>query len=147
MQRSVVHVVLILLALGDYGCVERDDMCCSDQERDQLSGKWLLYEAGYSPGDRYITEAIPTSPAQTLTIRDHHVSSTVKGLEQIQFYRILNDTVSHSPYMAFYVKDPSIEGDTVRAAGTYTFKLENNILRLHFRWCIEGCHMAFRKIE
>ena len=62
---------------------------------------------GYSPGFGYITEPVPSSPAQTLTFGDDRVSSTVEGLEQFKYYRILNDTVVHTPYLALYANEPS----------------------------------------
>jgi len=142
-QPAVMLVVILLL-----GCVEKDDLCCGIQEADQLSGRWLLYEIGYSTGFEYIKEAIPPKPAQTLTFGDNRVSSTVDGLERFKYYRILNDTVVYTPYLAFYANDPIGQANSPSSdEPTYSFDLDNNILTLRYRYCYEGCHMAFRKIE
>jgi len=76
------------------------------------------------------------------------ISSTVKGWEQLKYYRILTDSASHTEYIALYVNNHGPQpGSPTSDVQTYTFDLENNILTLHFRWCYEGCHLAFRKIE
>jgi len=147
-MKNLLQSVFMSLGIIVIGCVENDDLCCGIKETSELSGIWLFYERGYSPGFDYITEAIPSKPAQMLTIGDGVISSTVKGWEQLKYYRILTDTAVHSQYIALYVNDPGPQPDTPTSdVETYTFDLENNILTLHYRWCIEGCHLAFRKIE
>ena len=147
-MKNIIQSLLVLLGMFLLGCVEKDDLCCGIQEADQLSGRWLLYEVGYSPGFEYITEAIPPKPAQTLTFSNNRVSSTIEGLERFKYYRILNDTVVHTPYLALYANESGGQpGSPSSDELTYSFDLENNILTLHYRWCYEGCHMAFRKIE
>jgi hypothetical protein len=147
-MKNIIQPLFMLLVTFLLGCVEKDDLCCGIQEADQLSGRWLLYEVGYSPGFEYIKEAISPNPAQTLTFGDGRLSSTVEGLERFKYYRILNDTVVHIPYLALYANEPSGQpGSPSADEPTYSFDLDNNFLTLHYRWCIEGCHMAFRKIE
>jgi hypothetical protein len=148
MTKNIIQPAFMLLVVVLLGCVEKDDLCCGIQAADQLSGRWLLYEVGSSPGFGYITKAIPPKPAQTLTFADNRVSSTVEGLGQFKYYEILNDTVVNTPYLALYAKDPTGQPGSPPSEGpTYSFDLAGNILTLHFRWCYEGCHMAFRKIE
>ena len=147
-MKNTIRPALMFVGMLLLGCVENDDLCCAIGETDQLRGRWILYEVGYSPGFEYITEAIPAIPAQTMTFGGSRVSSTVEGLERFKYYRILNDSVAQTPYVALYVNEPightpSPSSDTP----TYSFDLENDVLTLRFRWCYEGCHMAFRKIE
>ncbi|HYI76648.1 MAG TPA: hypothetical protein VEW65_03455 [Chryseolinea sp.] len=139
-------IFLLLLAVSFVGgCVEKEDMCCVIRETQPLDGVWLFFERGYSPGAGYITESVSSQPAQKLVLTDGKVSGTTEGWENLKFYRILNDTVYHSPYIAFYTTDPDSQPSNSPVA-TYSFDLEGDILTLRFRWCIEGCHMAFKKI-
>jgi hypothetical protein len=139
-------MLLLLLAVCVVsGCNEKEDMCCVIRETQPLDGVWLFFERGYSPGAGYITESVSSQPAQKLVLTDGKVSGTIEGWENLKFYRILNDTVYHSPYIAFYTTDPDSQPSNSPVA-TYSFDLEGDILTLRFRWCIEGCHMAFKKI-
>jgi hypothetical protein len=147
-MKSFTCAVIVLLGISLYGCVEKDDMCCTIPETSELSGTWLLYETGSSPGFGYITKAIPSKPPQTLTIDDSNISITLEGMESFRFYRILTDTATNPPsqYIALYARDPDVYKPSSDGP-TYSFSLESNILTLRFRWCYEGCHMAFKKIK
>ena len=140
-MKSIFHLLLAVTFVS--GCVEKEVMCCAIPETQPLNGDWLFFERGYSPGGGYVTESIPAEAAQKLKLTDGKVLSTVEGWENFRFYRILNDTVYHSPYIAFYNLDPASQPSD---SSTFSFELEGNILTLRFRWCIEGCHMAFKKI-
>ena len=121
-MKNIIQPAFMLLGMILLGCVENDDLCCGIQESDQLRGSWLLYEVGYSPGFEYITEAIPPKPAQTLRFDDNRVSSTVEGLERFKYYRILNDTVIDTPYIALYADEPSRQpGSPSSDSPTYSF--------------------------
>lgn len=148
-MKHVIPSMFIVLAFLSGACEEHEKMCCAILEENELQGKWLLYETGYSPGMGYITEPVPALPAQTLTVDNLIVSSTVDGMEDFRFYRILTDTATtpDSPYIAFYTEDPGEQPDPSIAAATYNFYIEGNTLTLGFRWCYEGCHLAFRKID
>jgi hypothetical protein len=147
-MKNPIQPVLILLGLILLGCVKDDDLCCNIPETNKLKGTWLLYEYGYSPGFEYITEPVPPNPPQTITFDDRQVSSTAVGWERFRYYKILNDTLVNTPYIALYVDDPGVQPKTPASdVPTYSFDLESNILTLHFRWCYEGCHLAFRKFE
>ena len=67
-MKNIIQPILILLGIILFGCVENDDLCCGIQETNQLSGMWLLYEVGYSPGFGYITEAIPPQPCADVNV-------------------------------------------------------------------------------
>lgn len=120
------------------GCDEEND-CCIIAETDQFSGTWLLYEYGYSPGAGYITESVPEKPRQTITFDNGKISSTMEGFKDNKRYEILTDSITNTPYIAFYKSD----SDTKPA--TYAFDFTEDVLKLYFRWCIEGCHMAFKQ--
>jgi hypothetical protein len=147
-MKSPIQPIVVLLSIILFGCVENDDLCCSIPETSKLDGTWLLYEEGHSPGFGYITEPVSANPAQTITFSHDRVSSSVLGWEEFKYYEILNDTLVHTPYIALYVDEPGVQPNTPTAdVPTYSFDLESNTLTLYFRWCYEGCHLAFRKIK
>jgi hypothetical protein len=108
-----------------------------------LHGTWLLYETGFSPGAGYIVNEVPEVPAQTLTLNaDGTVESTMDGFKDYVFYQIDSDVVK------FYRSNPDTEPrDPNLIPGSFGFSLNDNKLRLNYRGCIEGCHMAFRQVQ
>ena len=143
-----IQPIFVLLSIILFGCVENDDLCCNIPETSEVDGTWLLYEQGHSPGFGYITEPVPASPAQTITFSHARVSSSVLGWEQFKYYEILNDTLVNTPYIALYSNEPPVQPETPSSdVPTYSFDLETNTLKLYFRWCYEGCHLAFRKVK
>ncbi len=108
-MKNIIQPMFLLVGMLLSGCVENDDLCCGIQETNELSGRWLFYERGYSPGFEYITEAIPSKPAQILTIGVDDISNTVKGWEQLKYYRILTDSAFHTQYIALYANDPGAQ--------------------------------------
>src|SRR5688572_191660 len=147
-MKTPIQPIVVLLSIILFGCVKDDDLCCGIPETSKLEGTWLLYEQGHSPGVGYITEPVPASPAQTITFSHDRVSSSVLGWEQFKYYEILNDTVVNTPFIALYVEDPGVQPSPPSSdLSTYSFDLESNTLTLYFRWCYEGCHLAFRKIR
>jgi len=147
-MKTPIQLIVVLLMIFLFGCVENDDLCCSLHETSEVDGTWLLYEQGHSPGFGYITEPVPASPAQTITFSHDRVSSSVLGWEQFKYYEILNDTLVNTPYIALYSHQPPVQPETPSSdVPTYSFDLESNTLTLYFRWCYEGCHLAFRKIK
>lgn len=116
--------------------------CCDDNDTatdGELATTWLLYEQGYSPGAGYITDAVPSDPAQTITFHsDSTFTSSISGYKGYQGYRIRKDVLS------LFKIDKSLPAlNTLN----YSYKMEGNDLRLYFRFCTEGCHMAFRRVE
>ena len=136
--------VLLFSVLALTACREEaDDLCCGIHETDPLTGSWVLYETGYSPGAGYIIEEVPASSAQIIQFDGGEVVCSVKGMEAIKFYRILTDTVQHMPYLALYTDDPTKNNPH----STYSFETAGGTLKLHFRWCFEGCHMGFKRVQ
>ena len=139
--------IFSLFSIAFTGCVEEERMCCGLRETDVLSGSWLLYESGYSPGgSEYITVDVPSEPAQIITFNAGKVESSVEGFKEVKYYSVLMDTTLHTPYLALYTENPD-QVDTPDPASTYLFSATDAQLQLHFRWCIEGCHSAFKKID
>ena len=132
--------VLVIVLIVPAACAEEKD---SDpiSEGDELSGSWILVEHGYSPGRGYIVEEVPEKPAQIITLTAGKITTTMVGFKQLTHYEVLTDSTTNTPYMAFHSSDPNQESQN------FSFSLTKTELKLYFRWCIEGCHLAFRKLE
>jgi hypothetical protein len=121
--------------------------CCHDLVIDhQLEGSWQLYEVGYSPGDRYITEQVPSIPAQTITFfSDGRLSSNFSGISDYSLYEVTTDSITNSPVLSLYktVWDAKIKDPGTRHSYSISYDGEN--LKLSYRFCIEGCHLGFKK--
>ncbi|HKZ37639.1 MAG TPA: hypothetical protein VJ184_08325 [Chryseolinea sp.] len=139
-MRFLNYIIFPFLIIVFYSCDEKDD-----NPTIQLTGSWLLYERGYSPGGGYITEAVSSEPAQVLIFETERMSSTVNGFESFKFYEILTDTATQTEFVALYKNRPSIQND--ESSPTYSFDITGDTLKLYFRYCIEGCHLAFRRID
>jgi hypothetical protein len=134
---SILVVALLLLA-----CDQNDKVNPSD------TGEWILYESGYSPGAGYITENVPPVPAQTLKLNaDGSLESTIDGWDKYKYYLILQESDEQQKILALYEERPINPNPDVNKLA-FSFRMissgEGN-LRLEYRWCIEGCHLAFRK--
>ena len=140
---------LFFFCLLMLSCDEKE--CCVFKEGSQaLTGTWLLYEYGYSPGAGYITENVSPLPPQTLTLKENgEMTSTIEGLKNYKFYLILEDTLSSSNVLAVFEQAPSNPDLPLsEVKHGYNFSLlEDNRLRLNFRFCIEGCHLGLKKID
>ena len=137
-MKNIIYVTFLILSILS-GCEEADN-CCIIPVTDELSGTWLFYEYGYSPGFGYETKAVTPIPPQTLTFNAGKVSSNLEGFEDIVRYAILTDAVTRTPYVALYKSDKDTD------PSTYAFTLSDNVLKLHFRYCYEGCHIAFKML-
>lgn len=142
------HLLIpIYLFVALSSCDEQKE-CCPEDEVEQMVGSWRLYERGYSPGGGYITEPIPADPPQDVTLKDGRLTSTIDGFSDLKYYKILTDSMTHTPILALYVNDPETGTNEVYPnVQTYSFDRSNNTLKLYFRYCIEGCHLAFKKIK
>lgn len=133
---SLIFVVLLVF------CCDRKD-CCGPQYNNELIGSWQLYEYGYSPGSEYIVEQVPAEPAQTITFKsDGRFSSTSDGLDQFNYYLVMEEF----GVLALFEDDPGNETqDVSKLKNAYDMRFENG-LKLSYRWCIEGCHLGFRRM-
>jgi hypothetical protein len=114
-----------------------------------LGGNWLLFERGYSPGAGYVVDPVDPDPSQTLHFMPNRkVRSTIAELEKFSYYRIFEDPYQSGKIIAFYRDDPGDKATPESGVATYNVSSEDEAtIRLDFRFCIEGCHIALRKIE
>jgi len=151
MKKITISILALWIGVFSISC--KDDSCCAIEEKSaghELDGTWLMYETGYSPGGEYITNAVPAYPVQTITFQSNDIfSSTSQDLADYKFYQILDDALSgHGKVLSIYKKDISIPvSDPSQSVLSYSFTLNDNDLKLYYRFCVEGCHMAFRKTE
>jgi hypothetical protein len=144
MKRSITVILLVSI----FSLIACEDKPEPDIETvPQLEGIWILYERGYSPGVGYHIEKINTNPPSRITLTwDRDFSSNINGLTQFNFYRVVMDSVHNRQVLALYEEDPSNETlDVDNLKNSYFIELEENKLKLYFRYCIEGCHMAFKR--
>ena len=152
MKKFIINIlsILSLLLVFAFSCEEKDRSVIPQAEgRESLTGSWLLYEKGLSPGSGYITKNIPSLPPQVITFHDNgSLFSTVNGLDEYKFYLVLNDpTEPDNKILALFKTMPSNEQDTSHLEHSYFVTFAEGRLRLAFRWCIEGCHLAFKPID
>src|SRR5687768_6725548 len=141
-MRKLLFGNILLLTIFAFSCQEKE--CCSDDTG--LSGSWLLYETGYSPGGGYIVEPVPSKPAQVLTFHsDLRITTTMDGLEEYKFYRIVDGASSVEKILALFKEEPVDPVDEASLKHSYRFRLNGNDLKLYYRFCTEGCHMGFKR--
>ena len=116
---------------------------------DSILGTWLHVEYGLSPGGGYYIFPVPADPPQTITFKgDFTMSSTNMGFEMYKYYRLLEDTDADRQVIAFLKKNPGNEPlELAGLSPTYYTFWNGNHLNLNYRWCIEGCHMKFKRIS
>ena len=137
-------MVFVVLIACDEGKITSEE-----GDFEQLGGKWLLFERGYSPGVGYIVEPVDPKPPQTLTfLSKRRVYSTISGLEAFSHYRLFDDTYQDGTILAFYNHDPGENATLESSAAAYNVSSDDEgTMRLDFRFCFEGCHIALRKLE
>ena len=137
--------ILLLMLMTAFSCEEEKDCCVF--ESDELIGTWLLYEHGYSPGDRYITEAVPDSPPQKMIFQSgNKFVTTIENLSEYKFYVILHDGESDK-ILALFKIDPGTKAlDIQNLEHAYTIQKNADRISLHYRYCIEGCHLGLKRI-
>ena len=142
---SLVTLLMICILLS---CEEKD--CCVNPEGESnaLTGTWLLFERGYSPGAGYVIEPVSASPAQTLTFKSNgQMSTTLDGLSDYKFYFIKDHPDPEQRIIALFKRYPGESPDPSTFTTSYHFFFEGNDLKLYYRYCIEGCHLALTKTE
>jgi hypothetical protein len=139
--------MLLLLTISTFSCVE--EVNTSSESDTSISGQWLLYEYGYSPGAGYITEEVPLDPPQVINfLANRKMFTNIQNLKQYRYYRILEDKDQPYKILALYVGDPGSRHQNIyNLDHSYVIGLDKDKLTLSFRWCIEGCHLALKRIE
>jgi hypothetical protein len=142
-KKLVVNIPIILIAFFALSCNEKD--CCVGVEKEdsnELAGKWLLFERGYSPGAGYIIEPVSAVPPQIIEFKSNgELSCSVSGLTEYKFYSVNGDIVG------LFKSDPGPSPDSLAFTHSYNFSFEDNNLKLGYRYCFEGCHLGFKKVE
>jgi hypothetical protein len=148
MKRINTLSLLVALAVFFYGCEQRD--CCSPLAPldGSLVGEWQLYERGYSPGAGYITEEVPAEPSQTFHfLADGTFSSSIQSMDGYKYYLVLDDPQSDQDILSLYKTDPGNKPqDIYKLEHSYSMVMGEGTLKLHYRWCIEGCHLGLRHL-
>ena len=143
MKKLVIHIPIILIAFIALSCNEKD--CCAGLEKEgsnELVGDWQLYERGYSPGAGYIIEPVSSNPPQIIEFKSNgELSCSVSGLTDYKFYSAKGDVVG------LFKNDPGPSPDSLALTHSYNFSFEDGNLTLGFRYCFEGCHLGFKKVE
>jgi len=146
MKRSIV-IILLASIFSILACEEKQEPTVVTEAEPSLEGNWILYERGYSPGAGYNIEKVNSNPPSRITLTwDKDFSSNINGLTQFKFYRVVLDPVYDRQVLALYEDDPgNDEIDVNNLKQSYFIELEENKLKLYFRYCIEGCHLGFKK--
>jgi hypothetical protein len=142
MKKPVISVSIALIAAIALSCDEKE--CCvnPDDESTSFSGQWILYERGFSPGSGYIIEPVSSEPAQIIELKGNgELVSTVGGLTDYKFYAVKGDIVG------LFRTYPGPAPEVTTVTHSYHIVFEEGNLKLYFRYCVEGCHLGFKRLE
>jgi hypothetical protein len=145
-----IHFILPLLALiavlGSSCEADHNDSLQKNYEIQKTT--WLLYEQGYSPGAGYYTDPVPESLQQTILFEaDNKFSTTIEGLDKYKYYRIVEDSISSRTVLVLHTNDPGNRHVDIDQEHSYNMEFVDGNLKLYYRYCIEGCHMAFKQVK
>jgi hypothetical protein len=140
---STFLLLCVLLLVN--GCSDEPEVMTTESENEYL-GSWLFVEYGYSPGAGYIIEAVSPIPPKTITfLSDEDFLSNIEGLKDYRFYSVSIDEYSDLPILKLYKHREDILVNSPDAP-SFNLVLNNNELKLLFRYCYEGCHSKFIKL-
>ena len=150
-MKKIYSAILYVLLLGVSSCeetiVQYHYKLPSFEERSQLNGSWQLFESGYSNGSGYIVEVVAASPLQQMTFHTNGtLSTTVPDLEKFTYYQVLYDPRLDFSILALFENDPG-EDEVYDLTQSYAIEFEGAQLKLHDRYCIEGCHLRLEKVS
>jgi hypothetical protein len=150
MKKILILFFVASLALScEYESIDAQQEGAEKELNHAISGTWLYVEYGYSPGGGYYIVPVPPDPPQTITFNgDFTMSSTQMEFEMYKYYRLLEDTDVDRPVIAFFKEDPGNEPlELAGLSPTWYIFWNGDDLNLNYRWCIEGCHMKFRRLS
>jgi len=142
MKNLFFSVSIALIAALTLSCDEKE--CCVDldDETTSILGQWILSERGFSPGSGYIVEPVSSEPPQIIELKGNgELASTVGGLTDYKFYAVDGDVVG------FFRTYPGPAPDRSTFTHSYQVVYENGKLKLYFRYCVEGCHLGFKRLD
>lgn len=141
MKNIFINIPIILIAVLAMSCEDKE-FKNQKEGANSVEGTWLLYERGYSPGAGYIVEPVSAIPPQQIDFKSNgELACSVVGLADYKFYSIKGDVVG------LFKTDPGSNPDSTAFIHSYNFSFEEGHLRLGFRYCYEGCHMGFKKVD
>ena len=142
-MRILKNIFVGLLPFLLFSCQTEEGLNGLSETYESLLDTWIMVERGYSPGSGYITDPVPAEPAQLISfLPDRRMHSNISGLEEFNYY-LLEEDSSSGDVLSFYHLNP-VENPSHAQVSSYSVVFEEGLLKLHFRWCIEGCHMGFR---
>jgi hypothetical protein len=138
---------IVVLSAMLFTCEEEGKLCCGPSNDDSVTGTWLLYERGYSPGTEYIIDKVPPLPAQTITFdASGSMTTTMSDLKAYQYYEKYYDQTVEAEVIAFFEGKPMVRPDLQDVQHSYNVTFdENGNMKLGFRYCYEGCHFGFKR--
>ena len=148
--KNFLYVFSIVVFLPLISC--NDEACCElepEGDNKPLAGVWQLFESGYSPGGGYIVVEVAADPPLLITFNeDGTVISNMEGMEEYKFYALVDDPYQDGQFIAFFKNKPT--NDDLEAEVfdlSYSFEITGDELKLYYRFCIEGCHLGFKRLE
>lgn len=142
---KMIYILPILAVL--LSCKSQTECCVypeGEVDSDVLLGKYQVYEYGYSPGAGYVTEPVPDDPLRYMSFRqDYSFESNYDGFEKFKYFQILEDTTTRQAVLSLY-ETPSFDNPS---NSNYTILSDSGIVKLQYRFCIEGCHIGLRKLD
>ncbi len=144
MHRASLLILILLAAACTYHDNAEQAPVFEAKSLENLTGSWLLYERGFSPGSGYEVVAVPAIPEKLIRFgSDGSFESNTEGYEKYRRYRIEED--GDATVLAIATSEENFSSSTHSLKFTLTFR--DNALFLYTRWCIEGCHEAYKKIS
>lgn len=118
------------------------DDCCSNLSDDQtLLGKWTVVEFGYSPGGAYVTQKLEQNRFVEFG-SDNHFSSNYNDFTDIRYYRLTE--ASDIPMLELFPNEPE-DNNPNQLVYKYRLNFEENMVKLLYVYCVEGCHIAIQR--
>jgi hypothetical protein len=139
------YILFFLLGLILSACEDSGSIPLGGAPID-LEGSWLLFEEGFSPGDHYIVRQVDPNPSQLVTFQSNgRVTSSLVNWQDVKSFKWSED--GGYKVVTLYTATPD-EADPSDKGSAYTVKYDDDgNLILLFRFCIEGCHLKFRKVD
>ena len=138
-MKKLAYAVIWVISIGLFSCAEMES-----NDSQIITGAWLLYEQGYSPGGGYVVKSVSDSPPQVIVLnQDGTLTSTMDGWKDYKYYQVLKDTM----VLALFKLDPGSQPKKIEELDhSYNITFKDGGLRLEYRFCMEGCHLAFKKV-